>query len=142
MEKKKTEKKTSVPWQKRKIGQYEKPVGPDYDWTCCSKNCHTHFEEKFINELRVAIWDCGYVREVIRERIAEMRLKELKLPSDSACCLKFAVYAMGTSLNFLYYTPKKNKSLTNTNRSKADVSVMAWMTALLPITDKMPNTDW
>ena len=49
---------------------------------------------------------------------------------------------MGTSRNFLYYQPKNNKSETNCERSKADISVMAWVQAMLPIIDKMPDSDW
>ena len=56
--------------------------------------------------------------------------------------MRFLCEAANCSYNLLYAPSKGDKGLSNSERSRADVSVMAWFQSLLPIIDKMPDTGW
>jgi hypothetical protein len=64
-------------------------------------------------------------------------------PGGPKCCIRFLCDVFNVSRNFLYYQATTGtKTVTNHSRSVANVSVMAWFNSLLPIADKMPDTEW
>lgn len=65
------------------------------------------------------------------------------LQSDGKpCCKAFMIKACNVSRNFIYATRLGGERQSNMNRSRSDVTIMSWFEELLPIVDKMPDTDW
>lgn len=113
-------------------------TGPIYEFTCrCSKKCHTSIDAVKVNAFRQDIWSGNYSTTVIKEMILEARTTRF-----DGCCMSTLVHVAACSNQFLYHKPNSVTTDTNTSRSRADIAIMAWFEELLPITDKMPDTNW
>ena len=119
-----------------------KPNGPDFGFSCCTKECHRHFDEALVNEFRREIWTGGFDSTVVKEKIWDAHAERFKRPDGRKCCVRFLCEAANCSRNLLYAPSKGDKALTNSARSRADVAIMAWFQSILPIIDQMPDTGW
>lgn len=144
--------------------------GCEMSWPCsgCKNECPRHFAADMINEFRQEVWGHGLEPAVARQMIWSAHETKFLLPSGKKCCVSFLVEACACSNKFLYpatryvvcchttfpslLTPSplhictlvfsSSKVLTNSTRSRADVSIMAWFQDLMLMADKMPDTDW
>lgn len=122
---------------------YEPPVGPDFAWTCCKRQCCINTDVDIVNKLRHDIWG-GLDLEVgeIKDMVQRSRVGVLLQSDGKPCCVKFATKAANVSNNFMYGRKSETTGGSTSDRSRADVAILAWFESLLPIADKMPDTDW
>jgi hypothetical protein len=117
---------------------YVAPMGPVYDWVClCKKECHRFIDAVEVNAFRNEIWSGEYESLVIKEKILSARTGRF-----NNCCVSTLCHVAACSNQFLYHTHNGATSANNVQRSRSDISIMAWFEELLPLTDKMPDTNW
>ena len=109
---------------------------------CCTRNCCLDVSADRVNAFREELWTSDYEKEVIKDKVISARWEELKHSDGQACCVAFAAKAANVSMNFIYAVSSGTAGEAAAQNSRADISVMAWFEALLPITDKMPDEDW
>ena len=122
---------------------YHPPVGPDFAWMCCKRQCCINTDPGVVTKFRETLWAGDPLdTEVIKSMIHEARGEVLLQSDGKPSCIAFAVKAANVSNNFLYGGSSTTTSGKISEKSRSDVSVLAWFESLLPIADKMPDEDW